>query len=82
MPEPVNGREIRVAKISFGIMKKRNYNLVMEEMNTAEPEKLDHEAVILELFDAGSHRDTGHDVIQKKSDAKDTRSGGRLGAMA
>ena len=29
MPEPVDGRKIGVAKISFGVMKKRNDNLVM-----------------------------------------------------
>ena len=29
MTEPVNGKRIRVAKISFGVMKKRNDNLVM-----------------------------------------------------
>ena len=29
MTEPINGRKIRVAKISFGVMKKRNDNLVM-----------------------------------------------------
>ena len=29
MPEPVDGRKIRVAKISFGVMKKRNDNLWM-----------------------------------------------------
>ena len=29
MTEPVDGRKIRVAKISFGVMKKRNDNLVM-----------------------------------------------------
>ena len=27
MTEPINGRKIRVAKISFGVMKKRNDNL-------------------------------------------------------
>ena len=29
MTEPINGRKIRVAKISFGVMKKKNDNLVM-----------------------------------------------------